>query len=88
MTIKTAIEGLSETIGEEVVGDADGVGDDGEGWVYGAAGGEEACVDDVEVVEVVGLAIDVEDGGRCGSVPKRQVPFWWPTPSRGMRFLK
>ena len=23
-----------------------------------------------------------------GRVPMRQVPFWWPTPSSGMRFLK
>ena len=23
-----------------------------------------------------------------GSLPIRQVPFWWPTPSMGMRFLK
>ena len=44
-----------------MVGYADGVGDDGEGWVYGAGGGEEAGVDDVEVVELVGLAVDVED---------------------------
>ena len=45
-----------------MVGDADGVGDDGEGRVDGAAAGEEAGVDYVEVVEVVGLAVDVEDG--------------------------
>jgi len=41
-----------EAVGEEVVGDADGVGDDGQGGISGAAGGEEAGVDDdVEVVE-------------------------------------
>ena len=45
-----------------MVGDADGVGDDGEGWVDGAADGEEAGVDYVEVVEVVGFAVEVEDG--------------------------
>ena len=45
-----------------MVGDADGVGDDGEGWVDCAAVGEEAGVDNVEIVEVVDLAVDVEDG--------------------------
>ena len=48
-----------------MVSDADGIGDDGEGWIDGAAGGEEAGVDDVEVVEIVGFAVEVEDG-LCG----------------------
>ena len=46
-----------------MVGDADGVGDDGEGGIDGAGGDEEAGVDDVEVVELVGFAMDVEDRG-------------------------
>ena len=45
-----------------MVGDADGVGDDGEAGIDRAAGWEEAGVDDVEVVEVVGFAVEVEDG--------------------------
>ena len=54
---------LGEDFREQVVGYADGVGDDGEGWVDGAGGGEEAGVDYVEVFELVGFAVDVEDGG-------------------------
>ena len=46
-----------------MVGYADGVGDDGEGGVDGAGGGEEAGVDYVEVFELVGFAVDVEDRG-------------------------
>lgn len=49
--------------GEQVGGDADRVGDDGEGWVDGTGGGEAGGVDDVEVVEIVGLAVGVEDAG-------------------------
>ncbi len=45
-----------------MVGDADSVGDDGEGWIDCAAGWEEAGVDYVEIVEVVGFAVYVEDG--------------------------
>ena len=48
---------------KQVVGDADGVGDDGVGWVDCSARGEQAGVDDIEIVEVMGLAVDVEDGG-------------------------
>jgi hypothetical protein len=46
-----------------VVGYADGVGDDGERGVDGAGGDEAGGVDDVEVVEVMGLAVGVEDAG-------------------------
>jgi len=45
-----------------VVGYADGVGDDGEGGVDGTRGDEKTGVDDVEVVELVGFAVGVEDG--------------------------
>ena len=31
------IPALNEAVGQQVVGDADGIGDDGQGWVYGAA---------------------------------------------------
>jgi len=44
-----------------VIGDADGVSDDGEGGVDRSAAGKETGVDDVEVVEVVGLAVEVEN---------------------------
>src|SRR5215472_15420354 len=54
----------------EVVGYAQGVGDGGEGGVHRADAGEEAGVHDVEVVQFVGLAVDVQDrGGRVGAEP-------------------
>ena len=46
-----------------MVGDADGVGDDGEGRIDGAGGDEAGGVDYVEIVEVVGFAVGVEDAG-------------------------
>ena len=52
----------SESVGEEVVSDANGVGDNGEGWVDCAAAWEKAGVYHVEIVEVVGFAVDVKDG--------------------------
>ena len=45
-----------------MVGDADGVGDDGEGGVDCVAKREEAGVDNIEIIEVMDFAIDVEDG--------------------------
>ena len=52
--------------------DADGVGHRGERRVHGADAREEAGVDDVEVVELVGLAVGVENrGGRVGAEPAR-----------------
>ena len=47
---------------EEMVGDADSVGDDGEGGIDGRGRREAGGVDDVEVVEVVSFAVWVEDG--------------------------
>ena len=44
----------------DVLADADGVGDRREGRVHRADAGEEAGVHDVEVVELVGLAVRVE----------------------------
>ena len=44
-----------------MAGDAECVGGDGESGVYGAAGGHEAGIDDVEIVDVVGAAIKVEN---------------------------
>src|SRR4051794_23129689 len=50
----------------QVLTDADGVGHGGEGWVHRTDAREEAGVHDVEVVELVGLAIGVEH--RCRRV--------------------
>ncbi|SRR6266516_5472670 len=47
----------------EVVTDPERVRHDGERRVHGTARGEEARVDDVEVVDLVGLAVDVEGQG-------------------------
>src|SRR5205823_2919146 len=47
----------------EVVTDPERVRHDGERRVHGTARGEEARVDDVEVVDLVGLAVDVEGRG-------------------------
>lgn len=44
-----------------MVSDTDRVGDDSERWVDGARGGEEAGVDYVKVVELVGFAVCIED---------------------------
>src|SRR5689334_15525017 len=59
---------------QQVVADAERVGGDGEGRVHRRARAEEAAVDDVEVVEIVRLAVDVERG-RLGVVaePDRAV---------------
>jgi hypothetical protein len=45
---------------QQVLADPKGVGDDGERGVDGTDGDEEARIDHVEVVELVGLAVDVE----------------------------
>ena len=50
-------------------GDADGIGHDGEGRVDRADGRHEGSVDDVEVVEVMGLAPGVQDAV-CGILAK------------------
>ena len=47
----------------DVIADPERVRHDGEGRVHGTARGEEARVDDVEVVDLVGLAVDVEGRG-------------------------
>src|SRR6516162_1105928 len=44
----------------QVIGHADGVGDDRQGRIDRGAGAEEAAVDDVEIVDLVAAAIDVE----------------------------
>ena len=56
----------------QVVADAQRVRHRGERRVHGAARGEEARVDDVEVVEVVRLAVDVERRGR--RIGRRSAP--------------
>lgn len=40
-----------------------GIGDDGQGGVDCRAGDEEPSVDDIQIVEVVGLAVEVEHRG-------------------------
>src|ERR1019366_10787671 len=55
---------------QQVLAHADRVGHGGERRVHRAAAGEEAGVDDVQVVEFVGLAVDVENrGGGVGAEP-------------------
>src|SRR5277367_3790650 len=46
---------------EQVIADAQRVGDGGQRGVDGSDAGEEAGVHDVQVVEIVGLAVHVED---------------------------
>ena len=54
-----------------MVSDAEGVGHDGQRGVDGAGRGEETSVDDVEVLEVVDPAVEVEDRGlRVVAKPK------------------
>ena len=50
----------------EVIRHPERVGHDGERRVHGRAGGEEAPVDDVEIVQVVCLAVHVEH--RCHGI--------------------
>src|SRR6185436_18941998 len=47
----------------EVVAHPEGVGDDGQRRIHRRAGGKEAPVDHVEIVDLVGPAIDVQRGG-------------------------
>src|SRR5213078_3720580 len=54
---------------EQVLAHAQGVGDDRQRRVHRADGYEEARVEDVEVVELVGLAVDVEHR-RLGIAPE------------------
>src|SRR5918996_1148941 len=57
---------------EQVVTDAEGVSHRRQGRVHRTRRGEEARVDDVEVVEVVRLAVDVQRRGlRIGAEPHR-----------------
>ena len=58
--------GGSEALGD-VIADAQRVRDDRQGRVHRADRGHEAAVHHVEVVQVVGLAVHIEDrGGRVG----------------------
>src|SRR5436190_10043695 len=45
---------------EQVIADAQRVGGDGQGGVHRRARAEEAAVDDIQIVHVVGPAVDVE----------------------------
>ena len=59
---------------EEVVADAQRVGDDSQGRVHRPARGEKAAVDNVKIVDVVRLAIDVQGAAqRVGSEADRAV---------------
>ena len=48
---------------KEVIAHTYCVGDDRKGWIYRAAGNEKAAVDDIEIVEIMGTAVQVEHGG-------------------------
>src|SRR5262245_61447829 len=60
MSASLGVRGSGEPLGE-VLADADRVRHRRQRRVHGADAREEAGVDDVEVVELVGLAVDVED---------------------------
>ena len=63
--------GGSDALGD-VIADAQRVRDDRQGGVHGTDRGHEAAVHHVEVVQVVGLAVHVEDrGGRVGPEARR-----------------
>ena len=65
-----------ETLGE-VLADAQGVGDDRQRRVHRADRREEARVDDVEVVELVGLAVRRRAPRSPGRSRTATVPAWW-----------
>ena len=73
---------------EQVVADPQPVGHRRQRRVHRADAGEEARVDDVEVVELVRPAVRVRAPSVSGSLPKRQVPAWWATPATGISFLR
>ena len=68
---------------EQMLADPDGVGHGGESRVHCADAREEAGVDDVEVVELVGLAVLVEHR-RSRVVAEAARAAWWATPAAGM----
>ena len=73
---------------EQVVADAQRVGHRGQRRVHGARRREEARVDDVEVVELVRLAVRRRAPTSAGSSPKRTVPHWCATPASGIRWSR
>src|SRR4051794_38513624 len=50
--------------GDDAIGHAKGVGYDSESRIHGANGRKETCVRHVQVVELMGFAISIEDGTR------------------------
>jgi hypothetical protein len=73
--------------GREVLADADRIGHRGEGRVHGSDAREEARVDDVQVVDLVGLAVDVQYGsGGVGAEPAGA--DWWAQPATGTSMLR
>ena len=67
----------------EVIADSEGVRDRGQGRVHRADAREEAGVDDVEVVHLVGLQF-TSRAELAGSVPNRTVPAWCAVAPIGM----
>jgi hypothetical protein len=47
------------------VGHTQGVGNDRQGRIHCADGGKKACVGDIEVIELMRFAVQIEDGTRA-----------------------
>ena len=47
---------------DQVITHPQGVGDGGEGWIHGADAGHEAGIHHIEVVELVGFAVQIQHG--------------------------
>jgi hypothetical protein len=45
---------------KQVVANAQRIGDDGESWIYGAAGAEEARINNIKIVEFMRFAVSIE----------------------------
>ena len=60
---------------DQVIADTQRVRDDRKRRIHRAAGAEEAAVDDVKIIDVVGSAMHVERRRCRGSLPKRMVPI-------------
>ncbi len=71
---------------ENVVADAQGIGDRGEGRVDGTRGREEAGVDEYSLSRSCALQL-MSSTERRGSVPNRTMPQLWAMPASGIRWL-
>ena len=64
---------------QNVIANPQRIGDDRQAGIHGATGGEEAAVDDIKIVDVVGFAVDIQRAGervivrsaRCRSGERR-----------------